>query len=115
MRITELLAIRVHVPVAGLQSSAACTAPRGSLKPPALVPPVTRTSPVGSTVALRCRRGDAIGAGYIHSGFRSGEHTSEIQSRSDLVCRPLLEKKKRRYRHTRAHRGRSTGASTPNA
>src|SRR2546428_6182930 len=26
---------------------------------------------------------------------RSGEHTSELQSRSDLVCRLLLEKKKK--------------------
>src|SRR2546428_5418887 len=30
---------------------------------------------------------------------RSEEHTSELQSRSDLVCRLLLEKKKRRQ-HT---------------
>src|SRR3989440_7290344 len=29
---------------------------------------------------------------------RSEEHTSELQSRSDLVCRLLLEKKKTRYR-----------------
>src|SRR2546428_1226167 len=28
-------------------------------------------------------------------GTRSEEHTSELQSRSDLVCRLLLEKKKR--------------------
>src|SRR2546421_3837782 len=28
-------------------------------------------------------------------GFRSEEHTSELQSRSDLVCRLLLEKKKK--------------------
>src|SRR3982751_7114986 len=28
------------------------------------------------------------------SEFRSEEHTSELQSRSDLVCRLLLEKKK---------------------
>src|SRR5438105_8818156 len=28
--------------------------------------------------------------------FRSEEHTSELQSRVDLVCRLLLEKKKRR-------------------
>src|SRR5436190_12623276 len=28
------------------------------------------------------------------AGYRSGGHTSEIQSHSDLVCRPLLEKKK---------------------
>ena len=27
-------------------------------------------------------------------GLRSEEHTSELQSRSDLVCRLLLEKKK---------------------
>src|SRR5438034_2482309 len=29
-------------------------------------------------------------------GFRSEEHTSELQSHSDLVCRLLLEKKKKR-------------------
>src|SRR2546421_12768673 len=32
------------------------------------------------------------------SGTRSEEHTSELQSRSDLVCRLLLEKKKERAR-----------------
>src|SRR5437868_10007895 len=35
----------------------------------------------------------AIGAGDAH-GERSEEHTSELQSRFDLVCRLLLEKKK---------------------
>src|SRR2546428_10313009 len=30
---------------------------------------------------------------------RSEEHTSELQSRSDLVCRLLLEKKKNTTRH----------------
>src|SRR2546428_7250059 len=30
---------------------------------------------------------------------RSEEHTSELQSRSDLVCRLLLEKKKKRKEH----------------
>src|SRR5699024_12197730 len=29
----------------------------------------------------------------IGSGYRSEEHTSELQSRFDLVCRLLLEKK----------------------
>src|SRR3989440_7422512 len=29
-----------------------------------------------------------------HLALRSEEHTSELQSRSDLVCRLLLEKKK---------------------
>src|SRR5438034_5517648 len=30
------------------------------------------------------------------SAFRSEEHTSELQSHSDLVCRLLLEKKKKK-------------------
>src|SRR2546428_2649168 len=30
-------------------------------------------------------------------GPRSEEHTSELQSRSDLVCRLLLEKKKKQH------------------
>src|SRR2546422_7211868 len=33
-------------------------------------------------------------------GFRSEEHTSELQSRLHLVCRLLLEKKKK-YNHDR--------------
>src|SRR2546428_6095032 len=32
-------------------------------------------------------------AGIVLSKARSEEHTSELQSRSDLVCRLLLEKK----------------------
>src|SRR5438067_7702694 len=31
---------------------------------------------------------------------RSEEHTSELQSRFDLVCRLLLEKKKKKNKHT---------------
>src|SRR5437588_9024459 len=37
-------------------------------------------------------RGDA--GGQTGRGQRSEEHTSELQSHSDLVCRLLLEKKK---------------------
>src|SRR2546421_8880830 len=40
-------------------------------------------------------RSGVIGAGSPPTFFnRSEEHTSELQSRSDLVCRLLLEKKK---------------------
>src|SRR5438105_12774806 len=35
---------------------------------------------------------------------RSEEHTSELQSRVDLVCRLLLEKKKKSARHLRSKR-----------
>src|SRR3712207_8643079 len=34
------------------------------------------------------------------AGGRSEEHTSELQSRQYLVCRLLLEKKKRNYSHS---------------
>src|SRR5690349_22274120 len=37
----------------------------------------------------------AGGLGILTTGIRSEEHTSELQSRRDLVCRLLLEKKKK--------------------
>src|SRR2546421_2262097 len=38
----------------------------------------------------------AAGSREITIDARSEEHTSELQSRSDLVCRLLLEKKKKK-------------------
>src|SRR5438132_3674491 len=35
----------------------------------------------------------------VAEAFRSEEHTSELQSHSDLVCRLLLEKKKKKNKH----------------
>src|SRR2546427_8617241 len=45
---------------------------------------------------------DAAYAGALHATpqgepLRSEEHTSELQSQSNLVCRLLLEKKKNKY------------------
>src|SRR2546428_7140248 len=40
------------------------------------------------------RRDPRAGAPRRWTSWRSEEHTSELQSRSDLVCRLLLEKKK---------------------
>src|SRR2546421_1899195 len=56
-----------------------------------------RRDPVGELEPLEpggCeqRRVEAV-APFLH---RSEEHTSELQSRSDLVCRLLLEKKKKK-------------------
>src|SRR2546429_1124283 len=49
-----------------------------------------------------------FGGGFLDKGnwddaqrYRSEEHTSELQSRLHLVCRLLLEKKKKRYRPSR--------------
>src|SRR5688572_31330739 len=38
--------------------------------------------------------------GDLAAGVRSEEHTSELQSQSNLVCRLLLEKKKKENTHT---------------
>src|SRR2546428_6492718 len=52
-------------------------------------------SHVGLAVARRiAQRQDAPAGRAAPPAFRSEEHTSELQSRSDLVCRLLLEKKK---------------------
>src|SRR2546422_2612585 len=38
--------------------------------------------------------------GNSDAQVRSEEHTSELQSRLHLVCRLLLEKKKKKHKHT---------------
>src|SRR5438034_5269175 len=45
-----------------------------------------------------CRKAFEAGMRYAYLQFdgRSEEHTSELQSHSDLVCRLLLEKKKKK-------------------
>src|SRR5438034_7408347 len=47
------------------------------------------------------RRGErprAVGLAFCSDWGRSEEHTSELQSHSDLVCRLLLEQKKQQSR-----------------
>src|SRR5206468_11562707 len=51
----------------------------------------------GELMAALCTLLAVYGAVVRESvAWRSEEHTSELQSRSDLVCRLLLEKKKKR-------------------
>src|SRR5256886_7455235 len=54
------------------------------------------TAALGLVVPSLARAADAIKVGVLQplSG-RSEEHTSELQSQSNLVCRLLLEKKKK--------------------
>src|SRR5690625_6875213 len=54
--------------------------------------PEQRAPPV---VMERCQRGVAVLLGK-ETHLRSEEHTSELQSRGHLVCRLLLEKKKKK-------------------
>src|SRR2546429_3816629 len=61
--------------------------------------PVESDRSGGATVRARC------GDWNREARDRSEEHTSELQSRLHLVCRLLLEKKKKRQ--TPSHNGRS--------
>src|SRR2546425_10271706 len=47
-------------------------------------------------VAMFCVRNKREEGGEKRAGFRSEEHTSELQSLAYLVCRLLLEKKKKK-------------------
>src|SRR2546421_6132604 len=64
-------------------------------------PTASFTSPSAPCAAVRSRCCWAGGTGPSRNpsrsprATRSEEHTSELQSRSDLVCRLLLEKKKK--------------------
>src|SRR2546421_1247189 len=70
----------------------------------------------GTTGAERIRSANPLMKGAsFPKRTRSEEHTSELQSRSDLVCRLLLEKKKDRRlvqgrRAAQGHGGRDGGA-----
>src|SRR5436190_6776315 len=58
--------------------------------------PIYRPRP-GAQERRQGRAGDAAGSGQRNLWkVRSEEHTSELQSHSDLVCRLLLEKKKKK-------------------
>src|SRR2546421_8670175 len=67
---------------------------RSTAAPTAAAAVEPRATPVGGG-------GGAGGGGRLVQVTRSEEHTSELQSRSDLVCRLLLEKKtNKRLRNT---------------
>src|SRR2546421_1200478 len=80
--------------------------PRSAVASPNTAPPTIRISPItrlkfmvllpfpallGFLENSRLLEGDQFVERQV---LRSEEHTSELQSRSDLVCRLLLEKKK---------------------
>src|SRR5207249_11186843 len=58
--------------------------------------PGWRSTPNSSCPTTSCRSRKEP----LRRGPRSEEHTSELQSRFDLVCRLLLEKKKQKNKNT---------------
>src|SRR2546427_3942256 len=59
------------------------------------------TSPIVSSIVPRSP--SALGTMLLTIGERSEEHTSELQSQSNLVCRLLLEKKKKKNKKIPSH------------
>src|SRR5438034_5578804 len=53
-----------------------------------------KPDPAGTATGAATDAADAGGNTFVVTEPRSEEHTSELQSHSDLVCRLLLEKKK---------------------
>src|SRR5947207_12561684 len=77
-------------------------APAWPEKPPPLTRIFTSTLAVISVSfkAAMTELRSFVSVKYDSSDRRSEEHTSELQSHSDLVCRLLLEKKKKRIRNS---------------
>src|SRR5438132_7692855 len=68
----------------------------GRLAMPLSISPVTippTDSPTNTSASFKA---SARVRGIVTREMRSEEHTSELQSHSDLVCRLLLEKKKKK-------------------
>src|SRR2546430_12443207 len=73
------------------------SSPRSVIVPslPALLPSIPSASSSPSPTAHERPCGRSTFRPRAGSGPRSEEHTSELQSQSNLVCRLLLEKKKK--------------------
>src|SRR5437588_8152626 len=66
-------------------------------RPPQRPSLIIRQDPMNGRI-IHPRLGSAKNSGSTPL-LRSEEHTSELQSHSDLVCRLLLEKKKKKKNH----------------
>src|SRR5690242_21421651 len=94
---TEIYTLSLHdaLPISSPASAASTHAPSST---------VPRTAATGT----RRRTTAGAGAGGACVAVRSEEHTSELQSHVNLVCRLLLEKKKNASQHVGRTDGRRT-------
>src|SRR2546421_9119090 len=94
MATTEIYTLSLHD---ALPISRGRTRPSVCSAHPAMRPP---HRPVACTPRRRSRPALQEPRAMTLAARRSEEHTSELQSRSDLVCRLLLEKKKNKINGT---------------
>src|SRR5205085_10329791 len=85
-RSSDLRPMAIRCSSASSPSASSPAASSGSSTGPAASP--SPSTPTPSTTSTSCSSADP------NSASRSEEHTSELQSQSNLVCRLLLEKKK---------------------
>src|SRR5436190_2710191 len=93
-----VIPMRYHFPVAALSALTLFGAVKLHAQRPTLAPAVRAFVTVDTPVVAltHARVIDGTGAPPRDDQTRSEEHTSELQSHSDLVCRLLLEKKKKK-------------------
>src|SRR3712207_8008414 len=86
---TEIYTLSLHdaLPISPSWAAVPSASAAGTQPEPRTTATSWRSTPVSSA-----RR--AAAAAASGTGGRSEEHTSELQSRQYIVCRPLLEKKK---------------------
>src|SRR5690606_40124631 len=81
------------------KESSAKSSPEGSALPPRFLTPDTQR--LSGRNMVNTISGTRVICPFTPDrGIRSEEHTSELQSRENLVCRLLLEKKKHRQTNT---------------
>src|SRR5437667_9208718 len=101
MRVSDVSLQRLSVTTLSLTFLACSHAPPADFAPdPGLVAQIRDIRIV--TAQDRACPGGWIQASY--EAVRSEEHTSELQSHHDLVCRLLLEKKKKQKKILQQHR-----------
>src|SRR2546422_525247 len=93
-----VLVLELHVPIYGGEQRV--------IRRPPHIPPRMKLRP--ALPHDDAARGHEFPAEPLHAEVfrdrgRSEEHTSELQSRLHLVCRLLLEKKKKKTKHNMAH------------
>src|SRR5438034_4915911 len=101
----SLVVVGACLPLVGAQHAA----PLQSVMPGAALTPQDSALHALNRLAYGPRPGDVPRVAaegvmrWIDRQLRSEEHTSELQSHSDLVCRLLLEKKKKKKKHSGHH------------
>src|SRR5438874_7866169 len=84
-----------YIIVRTTEGSLICTQCAGKLDFKSISGGAQVLQPALTNVSLFTTSGNILFDGdFVRTGLRSEEHTSELQSRRDLVCRLLLEKKK---------------------